>query len=428
METNTLQRAEPDDLRTVRGPGVPGEPRAAAALRPLAPGMRRLLFTASVLVLLAGIQLFVFTGQTGHFFAFTIGNPLSATFLGAGYLAAVAIEALAGRQALWANARIAVPAVLVFTLLTLAVTLTHLGQLHLGARFAIGTQVVTAAWITIYVLVPALMLILLLRQVRTPGADPPRAAGLPAWLYAVLAVQAAVLVGLGIALFAAPVAAAPLWPWKLTPIMAQAIGAWLIGLGVAAGADAGRTGRAPRAARRRRVPPARRLPGHRARPLPPPVPLGIRLRHHLPDHPRHHAADRRSRPRPGTATRGPPIRPRTGCRRGDHGTSRTIAIPISSLTTRQGPKQPLPPHLHHPSRAGREGFWWGWVWPERGSGPPPQAKPAKDAQPQRSPPPPPARPVMPAISGDPGRRAPSADRCPSRPTPTRTNGASGRPG
>jgi hypothetical protein len=235
VDTTTVQYAEPEELGTVPGPGVPGEPRTAAALRPLAPGMRRLLFTASVLVLLAGIQLFVFTGQTGHFFAFTIGNPLSAAFLGAGYWAAVAIEALAGRQTVWANARIAVPAVLVFTLLTLAITLTHLGQLHLGARFAIATQVVTVAWIAIYVLVPALMLILLLRQVRTPGADPPRAAGLPAWLYAVLGVQAAVLAGVGVALFAAPVAAAPLWPWKLTPMMAQAIGAWLIALGVAAG-------------------------------------------------------------------------------------------------------------------------------------------------------------------------------------------------
>lgn len=232
---NTVQCAEPEELTTVPGPGVPGEPRAAAALRPLAPGMRRLLFTASVLVLLAGIQLFVFTGQTGHFFAFTIGNPLAATFLGAAYWAAVPIEALAARQPLWANARIAVPAVLVFTVLTLAVTLTHLGQLHLGARFAIGTQIITVAWIAIYLLVPALMLILLLRQARAPGFDPPRAAGLPAWLYVVLAIQAAVLLGSGIALFAAPVAAAPLWPWTLTPMMAQATGAWLIGLGVAAG-------------------------------------------------------------------------------------------------------------------------------------------------------------------------------------------------
>lgn len=235
MNDNTVRHAEPDELRPVQRPGALAESPAAMALRPLVPGMRGLLFTASVLVLLAGIQLFVFTGQTGHFFAFTIANPLSATFLGAGYWAAVAIEALAARQALWAHARIAVPAVLVFTVLTLDATLTHLGQLHLGGRFPAGTLVVTVAWIAIYVVVPALMLVLLAVQARTPGADPPRPAGLPAWLYAVLAAQAIVLLGLGIALFAAPGQAAPLWPWKLTPMMAQATGAWLIALGVAAG-------------------------------------------------------------------------------------------------------------------------------------------------------------------------------------------------
>jgi hypothetical protein len=197
--------------------------------------MRRLLFTAAVLVLLAGIQLLVFTGRTDHFFAFTIANPLAAAFLGAAYWASVAIEALAARQRLWANARIAVPAVLVFTVLTLAVTLTHLGQLHLGGRFAAGTQVVTVAWIAIYVLVPVLLLLLLVVQARTPGVDPPRSASLPAWLYVVLGAQAIVVLGLGIALFAVPGQAAPLWPWELTPMMAQATGAWLISLGVAAG-------------------------------------------------------------------------------------------------------------------------------------------------------------------------------------------------
>ena len=89
--------------------------------------MRRLLIIAAVLVLLAGFQLFVFTGRTSTFFAWTIANPLAAAFLGAGYWASVAIEALSGRQRLWANARIAVPAVFVFTVLTLAATLTEPG-------------------------------------------------------------------------------------------------------------------------------------------------------------------------------------------------------------------------------------------------------------------------------------------------------------
>jgi hypothetical protein len=196
--------------------------------------MRRLLLTAAVLVLLAGFQLFVFTGRTSTFFAWTIANPLAAAFLGGAYWASVSIEALAGRQRAWADARIAVPAVFVFTVLTLAATLMHLGQFHLGGRFGTGTRLVTVAWIAIYVLVPVLMLVVLAVQARTPGSDPPRSARLPAWLSAVLAGQATVLLGFGVALFAVPGQAAQLWPWKLTPLVAQATGAWLIALGVAA--------------------------------------------------------------------------------------------------------------------------------------------------------------------------------------------------
>jgi hypothetical protein len=197
--------------------------------------MRWLLYTAAVLVLLAGFQLFVYTGRTGTFFAWTIANPLAAAFLGGGYWASVLIESLAGRQKVWANARIAVPTVFVFTVLTLAASLMHLNQFHLGSHFAAGTRIVTWAWLAIYVLVPLLMLIVFAVQARTPGADPPRAAPLPTWLLAMLAVQAIILLGFGVTLFAVPVQAAPLWPWKLTPLLAQATGAWLISLGVAAG-------------------------------------------------------------------------------------------------------------------------------------------------------------------------------------------------
>jgi hypothetical protein len=234
VDSKTFRRTAPDQLQDGQGSGSPGEPREAVGFKPLVPGMRRLLFTAAVLVLLAGFQLFVLTGRTSTFFAWTIANPLAAAFLGAGYWASVSIEALSGRQRLWANARIAVPAVFVFTVLTLVTTLTHLGQFHLGASHATGTRIVTVAWLAIYILVPLLMLIVLAVQVRTPGVDPPRSAGLPAWIYGVLAVQALVLLGFGVALFAVPAHAAPLWPWKLTPLVAQATAAWLISLGVAA--------------------------------------------------------------------------------------------------------------------------------------------------------------------------------------------------
>jgi hypothetical protein len=218
----------------VAGPGLPGGRVTGAALKPLVPGMRWLLLIAAVLVLLAGVQLFVFTERSSNYFAWTIVNPLAAAFLGASYWASVSIEALAGRQRVWANARIAVPAILVFTVLTLVATLLNLDKLHLGSGFSAGTRVVTWAWIAIYVLVPLLMLIVLAVQARTPGVDPPRLAVLPRSVCALLAAQAVVLLALGVALFAVPAEAAAAWPWKLTPLLSMATGAWLISLGVAA--------------------------------------------------------------------------------------------------------------------------------------------------------------------------------------------------
>ena len=44
----------------------------------------------------------------------------------------------------------------------------------------------------------------------------------------------AIALPLGIALLLAPTQTAPLWPWPLTVLTAQAIGAWLVGIGLGA--------------------------------------------------------------------------------------------------------------------------------------------------------------------------------------------------
>ena len=67
-----------------------------------------------------------------------------------------------------------------------------------------------------------------------PGGDSPRKRALPGWVRAVIAAQAAVLLVLGLALFVAPLATAPLWPWSLTALTGRAFGAWFLGLGLAA--------------------------------------------------------------------------------------------------------------------------------------------------------------------------------------------------
>ena len=59
------------------------------------------------------------------------------------------------------------------------------------------------------------------------------------WFRASYGALGAVLVGLGVSLFAAPNTVAAIWPWPLTPLTARAIGAWLAGIGaVVVGATA----------------------------------------------------------------------------------------------------------------------------------------------------------------------------------------------
>ena len=78
MITSTAFRASANRRHGVREARAPGAPGAQAAVKPLAPAMRWLLFAAAALVFLAGFQLFVLTEHTGTYFAWTIANPPAA--------------------------------------------------------------------------------------------------------------------------------------------------------------------------------------------------------------------------------------------------------------------------------------------------------------------------------------------------------------
>jgi len=202
--------------------------------RPLTNAMKWMLLAASILVFLAGIQLFILTENTDRYFAWTVDPPLTAAALGGAYWASSVLELGASRQPTWARARIALPAVLVFTTLIFVTTLLHLDRFHLGNGFPATTQFVTWLWIAVYAVVPVLMSILLVHQLRAAGVDEPRRNPLPPWLRAVLGLHAVVLLTLGFALFVAPSMTMSLWPWMLTPLTARTVGAWLLSLGLAA--------------------------------------------------------------------------------------------------------------------------------------------------------------------------------------------------
>ncbi|HEX7097668.1 MAG TPA: hypothetical protein VF377_00390 [Acidimicrobiia bacterium] len=202
-------------------------------LRVVTPAMRRLLIVAGVLVALAGIQLFVFSERTERFFAWTIDPPLTAAFLGGSYWASAFFEFSAARQRLWAFARISVPTVFLFTILTFGVTMLHIDRFHLGSDFEVGTRAVTWAWIAIYATVPVVMAVVWWLQARQPGGDPHRERPLPVGLRVLVGTQGVVFAASGIVLLAAPESAS-WWPWELTALTGRAIGAWLVSFGLAA--------------------------------------------------------------------------------------------------------------------------------------------------------------------------------------------------
>lgn len=199
--------------------------------------LRLLLLVAAALVFLAGLQLFVFPRRTADWFAWTIEPPMTAVFLGAAYWSAAVLEIAGARSADWRRARLAVGSVLVFTTLTLVVTLIHLDRFHLGEEHPASARAVTVGWLTIYTVVPVALTwigwreLRRARRVRRARERRP----LPRGLRALLLALALVLVGAGVVLLADPGAAPTLWPWPLTPLTGRAVGAWLVGLGWAAG-------------------------------------------------------------------------------------------------------------------------------------------------------------------------------------------------
>ena len=186
-------------------------------------GLRRFYWVAVALVTSVGVFTFVLSDDTARLFAWPINPPLTAAFLGANYWAAFFLAFLSARERIWGRARITYAVSLVFTTLTLLATLIHLDKFSFD-------NVNGWLWLIVYVTVPPTLLLLLPRQLRLPGIEPPRSAPLERWLLPIVALQVLIVLVIGVALWVDPSSADSLWPWPLTPLTARAVGAWLLAL------------------------------------------------------------------------------------------------------------------------------------------------------------------------------------------------------
>src|SRR3954454_9248249 len=202
-------------------------------------GTRALLGAFAVLTALATHQLLVLGGHTERFWPWSIRSQATIGFLAAAYGAGFLLSVLSLRQRSWTRVRLAVGTVTVFTFLTLIATIIHAHRLHLSDADPLARGAAWF-WLAVYVVVPLAGVAVLGRQEQ----DRPRSVvlrPLETGLRVAVAAQGLVLFAAGAVLFLGGMtwhhgmSNIGIWPWEVTPVSAQVLGAWLVAFGVGAG-------------------------------------------------------------------------------------------------------------------------------------------------------------------------------------------------
>jgi hypothetical protein len=202
-------------------------------------GTRALLVAFVAFTMLAVNQLLVLGDHTDRFFAWPIASRPAGAFLGVAYAAGSVLSVLALHQRRWSHVRVAVLTVTAFAVLTLVPTLLHRHRLNLMEQ---GTaRMAAVVWIAIYGAVPLAGALVVLRQWAAARLRPTAIRRpMPAPLVGVLLAQGAALAAVGAVLYAwgfrshmTVAVPQPGWPWPITPLTSQVIGAWLLSFGIA---------------------------------------------------------------------------------------------------------------------------------------------------------------------------------------------------
>ena len=193
--------------------------------------VRLFMQAAAIFVASAGASLFFLSESTHLYFAWTINSPVTAAFLGGGYLAVTTALVFALREQDWARVRVGVSVVATGLLSILATTLLHLDKFHL--KNAVWSAEFWAwSWLFLYIILVPGLIMALWSQRRLMAAATPLQAKLPAWMRISLWLLGVLMLAMGALLFAIPGTAEQLWPWPLTPLTARMVGSFYLAFGV----------------------------------------------------------------------------------------------------------------------------------------------------------------------------------------------------
>ncbi len=201
----------------------------------LTPINRVFLVIFGLLGFAVGFTLFFLSTQTDIFFAWTIKIPLSAAVLGAGYLSSILIAPMALQEKYWVRSQTSFIGFLPGLALIMLATFLHLDQFHFSNPQASPlAQLIAWLWVAGYLLITLVMGLLLFLQTRLTPPVPPQTIPLPLWLKILFFVVAAgALIPSAIFLFS-PATLVPWWPWKITPLIARMLAAFLASQGCSA--------------------------------------------------------------------------------------------------------------------------------------------------------------------------------------------------
>nr|WP_232328515.1 oxygenase MpaB family protein [Kibdelosporangium sp. MJ126-NF4]CEL23011.1 hypothetical protein [Kibdelosporangium sp. MJ126-NF4]CTQ90151.1 hypothetical protein [Kibdelosporangium sp. MJ126-NF4] len=214
--------------RRLRTPEAPG--------KTLVPAVRNGLFAPLVLVCSAAfLALYVGSGVTDVWFAWTVTHPLTATTTGAGFGAAVVLFVLAALEPGWANARIAGVVPLVLASGTLLAVHLYDGNLNPEREFLSVDVPVADLWLLGLGYLPLLLTVMTLpiqlARRDSEGSDV-RTAPMPTWTRVIAGAEGTGLVVTGAVFFARPEVLGAWWPWPVSVLDVRELCVLMITMGV----------------------------------------------------------------------------------------------------------------------------------------------------------------------------------------------------